>query len=89
MTPYMIQLIPAHSLNALRVAFSELHLLDDYSMVMGYFNHVTPQAYPDPAKVRQALLLLPGAALLEHEYSMAMTFNSLNYSLFHGIPLQI
>ena len=87
LTPSLIQAIPAHSLNALRLAFAELHMLDDYSMVMGYFNHESPQSYPDPFKVRQALLLLPGDALLEHEYSMAMTFNSLNYNIFHGIPI--
>ena len=81
-TPSMIESIPSYTLATIRNAFAELHLLHDFSLVCSYLNYDSPMAYPDPAKVQQARLLLPGLSL-EHEYNTVSFYNTSNYDSFH------
>ena len=86
--PSLLASILAHFISGLRIAYSEIHLQDDYSLVQSYFNRVLPSAYPDSYKINRARLLLPGPAQVENERDQASEFNALNYAMFQGvIPL--
>ena len=81
----LVEAVPAHFLMALRRAYAEINLLDDFSIVMAYLNKASPTSYPDPEKLHRAMLLLPGEDLVEHERDQASQINALNYAFHHGI----
>ena len=86
--PSLLASVPAHFVNALRLAYAEIYLQDDFSLVQSYFNRVLPSSYPDSFKINRARLLLPGPGQVENERDLAAEFNAWNYSMFQGvIPL--
>jgi hypothetical protein len=65
--PSFIATIPAYFTRALRMAYGEIYLLDEYALTLSYINRASPFAYPDPAKAERALLLLPHPDLVERD----------------------
>ncbi len=65
--PPFIATIPAYFTRALRVAYGEIYLLDEYALPLSLINQSSPFAYPDPTKAERALLLLPHPDLVEQD----------------------
>jgi hypothetical protein len=57
--PPFVTTVPAFFMHALLKAYTELYMLDDYPLVMSYFNKTSPFAYPDRRKFEKAMLLMP------------------------------
>jgi hypothetical protein len=59
--------VPAYFTRALRVAYGEIYMLDEYALPLSLINRTSPFSYPDPIKAERALLLLPHPDLIERE----------------------
>ncbi len=59
--------VPSYFTRALRVAYSEIYLLDEHALTMSYFNRSSPFTYPDESKAMKAQLLLPHSDLVQME----------------------
>ncbi len=83
--PPFIASVPAFFTRALREAYAEIYLLDDYALTMSYINRDSPFNYPDPAKIEKALLLLPHPDLIEQDLDRVSSLLAARRGRFLGL----
>ena len=85
----LISRIPARFKEALRLAYSAIHLVDNQALTLSLLNGNSPLDYPDRSKFYKALLMLPSPELIENEQTRFATANAQSYLVQYGDPMVI
>ena len=83
----LISRIPSHFKDALRIAYSAIHLVDKHALTLSLLNGNSPLDYPDRSKFYKALLMLPTPELVELEQTRFATANAQSYLTQYGDPM--